>query len=112
MVSVLVFRGVGGSFPAFHGHGDAFTLPEGAGSLARSAQAEPQAVRYGDTAYGLLCRLEVILQAVAWMTTAFQDERAEGERDGIRAVGFATRRAPSSAGERRWYISTRTRRAG
>ena len=83
MVSVLLFRGVGGSFPAFHGHGDAFTLPEGAGSLARSAQAEPQAVRYGDTAYGLLCRLEVILQAVAWMTTAFQDERAEEGRDGI-----------------------------
>ena len=54
-----------------------FALPDGAVSLARSAQTEHQAFRYGDNAYGLLCHLEGTPKTVAWMTTAFQDELAE-----------------------------------
>ena len=72
-----LFRGVGDPFTAFHWHGDVSALPDGAVSLARSAQTEHQAFRYGDNAYGLLCHLEGTPKTVAWMTTAFQDELAE-----------------------------------
>ena len=68
---------VGDPFTAFHWHGDVFALPDGAVSLARSAQTEHQAFRYGENAYGLLCHLEGTPKPVAWMTTAFQDELAE-----------------------------------
>ena len=81
-------HGVDEPFTALHWHGDVFTLPDGAVSLARSAQTEHQAFRYGDTAYGLLFHLEVTPKTVAWMTKAFRDELA---REGI--DGAAVRRA-------------------
>jgi GMP synthase (glutamine-hydrolysing) len=77
-----LFRDVDDPFTAFHWHGDVFDLPDGAVSLARSAQTEHQAFRYGDTAYGLLCHLEVTPKTVAWMTKAFQDELADEGLDG------------------------------
>lgn len=77
-----LFRGVEDPFTAFHWHGDVFALPDGAVSLARSAQTEHQAFRYGDTAYGVLFHLEVTPTTVAWMTTAFQDELADEGLDG------------------------------
>ena len=75
-------HGVDEPFTALHWHGDVFTLPDGAVSLARSAQTEHQAFRYGDTAYGLLFHLEVTPKTVAWMTKAFRDELAREEIDG------------------------------
>jgi len=77
-----LFHDVGDPFTAFHWHGDVFALPDGAVSLARSAQTEHQAFRYGDTAYGLLFHLEVTPKTVAWMTKAFQDELADDGLDG------------------------------
>ena len=77
-----LFRGIDDPFTAFHWHGDAFAVPEGAVGLARTAQTEHQAFRYGDTAYGLLFHLEVTPKTVAGMTTAFQDELAEEGVDG------------------------------
>ena len=77
-----VFSGVDSSFTAFHWHGDVFTLPDGAVRLARSAQTENQAFRYGRNAYGILFHLEVTPKTVAWMTKAFQDELAEEGLDG------------------------------
>lgn len=77
-----LFRGLDDSFPAFHWHGDVFSMPDGAVRLARTAQTEHQAFRYGETAYGLLFHLEVTPKTVAWMTKAFQDELAEEGLDG------------------------------
>ena len=77
-----LFRDVGDPFTAFHWHGDVFALPDGAVPLARSAQTEHQAFRYGDAAYGLLFHLEATPTTVAWMTKAFQDELAEEGLDG------------------------------
>jgi len=77
-----LFHDVDDPFTAFHWHGDVFTLPDGAVSLARSAQTEHQAFRYGDTAYGLLFHLELTPKTVAWMTNAFQDELVEEGLDG------------------------------
>ena len=77
-----LFGEVDDPFTAFHWHGDAFAVPEGAVGLARTAQTEHQAFRYGDTAYGLLFHLEVTPKTVAGMTTAFQDELAEEGVDG------------------------------
>ena len=45
--------------PAFQWHGYSFELPAGAVHLARSAQCETQAFRYGDSAYGLQGHLEL-----------------------------------------------------
>lgn len=77
-----LFRDVEAPFTAFHWHGDVFTLPDSAVSLAQSVQTEHQAFRHGDHAYGLLFHLEVTPKTVAWMTTAFQDEIAEEGLDG------------------------------
>ncbi|PSQ76720.1 MAG: hypothetical protein BRD35_05575 [Bacteroidetes bacterium QH_7_62_13] len=77
-----LFREVDGPFTAFHWHGDVFALPDGATQLARTAQTEHQAFRYGESAYGLLFHLEVTPKTVAWMTTAFQDELTEEGLDG------------------------------
>ena len=77
-----LFHDIDDPFTAFHWHGDAFALPDGAESLARSAQTEHQAFRHGETAYGLLFHLEGTPKTVAWMTTAFQDELAAEGKDG------------------------------
>lgn len=77
-----LFQGVDNSFSAFHWHGDAFALPDGAVSLARTAQTAHQAFRYGARAYGLLFHLEVTPKTVAWMTKAFQDELSDEGLDG------------------------------
>ncbi len=83
-----LFRDADDPFTAFHWHGDVFALPDGAVSLAHTAQTEHQAFRYGDHAYGLLFHLEGTPKTVAWMTTAFQDELAD---EGL--GGAAIRRA-------------------
>ena len=77
-----LFQNIEDSFTAFHWHGDVFTLPDGAVSLAQSAQTKHQAFRYGDTAYGLLFHLEVTSEMVADMTQAFANELREEGLDG------------------------------
>ena len=54
--------------PVFQWHGDTFDLPAGAIHLARSADCEHQAYRYGRVAYGLQFHLEVTPEMVAsWL---------------------------------------------
>jgi GMP synthase (glutamine-hydrolysing) len=54
-----LFAGAPDSFVAFHWHGDAFTLPEGAVALASSTQTPVQAFRYGERAWGIQFHLEL-----------------------------------------------------
>ncbi|WP_176521698.1 type 1 glutamine amidotransferase [Longimonas halophila] len=77
-----LFQDVAPSFTAFHWHGDVFDVPEGAVSLARSAQTGHQAFRYGEHAYGLLFHLEVTPSLVEGMTRAFADELTATGLDG------------------------------
>jgi GMP synthase (glutamine-hydrolysing) len=56
-----LWSGVPRSFHALHWHGDIFTLPNGALSLARSDLTEFQAFRYGANAYGFLFHMEVTM---------------------------------------------------
>ena len=49
---------MGNVLPAFHWHGDTFTLPEGAVLLASSQMYAQQAFRFGSRAYGLQFHVE------------------------------------------------------
>jgi GMP synthase (glutamine-hydrolysing) len=72
-----LWRGVAGSFTAFHWHGDRFDLPPGAVSLARSKLTECQAFRYDTAAYGFLFHLEVTERIIRRMTKTFRNELLE-----------------------------------
>jgi GMP synthase (glutamine-hydrolysing) len=76
-----LFGALGGSFTAFHWHGDAFGLPEGAILLASSGPTPVQAFRFGEKAYGLLFHLEVDERLVREMLSAFEDEAREAGKD-------------------------------
>ena len=53
-----LFAGIGNVVPAFHWHGDTFTLPAGAALLASSQMYPHQAFRFGTCAYGLQFHVE------------------------------------------------------
>jgi GMP synthase (glutamine-hydrolysing) len=53
-----LFVGFGEHLPAFHWHGDTFTLPEGAVLLASSPMYAHQAFRFGSWAYGIQFHIE------------------------------------------------------
>ena len=62
-----LFGGAPPDFVAFHWHGDAFTLPEGAVALAGSTMTPLQAFRFGARAWGVQFHLETdeeVLQAM------------------------------------------------
>jgi GMP synthase (glutamine-hydrolysing) len=74
-----LWKGVAGSFTAYHWHGDIFELPRGAVSLARSALTKCQAFRYGRSAYGFLFHMEITEKVMRDMARTFADKlRAEG----------------------------------
>ncbi|MDP8950658.1 MAG: type 1 glutamine amidotransferase [Actinomycetota bacterium] len=76
-----LFGPLGDSFTAFHWHGDAFELPEGAVLLTSSGPTPVQAFRFGKKAYGLLFHLEVDARLVRGMLEAFEDEAQEAGED-------------------------------
>lgn len=53
-----LFAGIGNVVPAFHWHGDTFTLPEGGVLLASSQKYVHQAFRFGSRAYGFQFHVE------------------------------------------------------
>lgn len=53
-----LFAGIGNVLPAFHWHGDTFTLPEGAVLLASSQMYTQQAFRFGSWVYGFQFHVE------------------------------------------------------
>jgi GMP synthase (glutamine-hydrolysing) len=74
-----LWKGVAGSFNAYHWHGDIFEVPRGAVSLASSALTKCQAFRYGRSAYGFLFHMEITEKIMRDMARTFTDElRAEG----------------------------------
>lgn len=65
--------------PVFQWHGCRFDIPHGAMHLARSADCEQQAFRYGDNAYGFQFHLEMDERLVErWLATpAYREELAD-----------------------------------
>ena len=65
--------------PVFQWHGCRFDIPKDAVHLARSAQCEQQAFRYGDNAYGFQFHLEMDERLVErWLANpAYREELAE-----------------------------------
>jgi len=69
-------------FVAFHWHGDAFTLPEGAVPLASSTLTPLQAYRFGSNAWGVQFHLEVNEEVLAaMMMTSGEQELLEAGVD-------------------------------
>lgn len=77
-----LFAGAPATFAGFHWHGDVFSLPAGATSLAASARTKVQAFRHGAAAYGLLFHLEVTAAMIEAMVAAFADELRVAKLDG------------------------------
>jgi len=68
-------------FPAFHWHGDAFTLPEGALPLASTAMTPLQAFRMGARAWGIQFHLETDEQVLEAMLSGGAGELREAGAD-------------------------------
>jgi len=74
------------SFVAFHWHGDAFTLPQGAVPLASSTLTPLQAFRFGARAWGVQFHLETDEQVLSAMMTGATELRESGvDADQLRA---------------------------
>ena len=87
-----LFAGVPPSFDAFHWHGDAFAIPEGAVHAAKSAACPHQAFTYGDSVLALQFHLETSEAAAArLMAHCPQDMGAGGhsQREDAIRQGFA-----------------------
>jgi GMP synthase (glutamine-hydrolysing) len=61
-------------FTAYHWHGDAYDLPQGAVSLASSELTPCQGFRYGANAYGFLFHMEVTEKIIQNIVKEFNDE--------------------------------------
>jgi GMP synthase (glutamine-hydrolysing) len=90
-----LFTGHAPSFVAFHWHGDVFTLPRNAVSLARSDRTEHQAFRWGDSAYGILFHMEVTHSLVRAMVRAFGDEARTAGADTGQVLADADAHLPA-----------------
>lgn len=77
----ILWRGIGGTFVAYHWHGDVFDLPSDSVSLASSTLSSCQAFRYGSNAYGFLFHMEVTETIVRNMVRVFADELRAEELD-------------------------------
>jgi len=72
------------SFPAFHWHGDAFTLPAGAVPLASSTMTPLQAFRMGERAWGIQFHLETDEEVLEAMLSGGAGELSEAGVDPAR----------------------------
>ena len=74
-----LFAGAPDAFTAFHWHGDAFTLPEGAVPLAASSLTPLQAFRSDPRAWGIQFHLETDAQVLhAMLESGAEELRAGG----------------------------------
>jgi GMP synthase (glutamine-hydrolysing) len=89
-----LLSGVERSFMAFHWHGDTFDLPASSTSLASSDLTSYQAFRSGKKAYGFLFHMEITLDILRGMSSAFTDELKEEGLDGAEIVNKARNHLP------------------
>ena len=89
-----LFAGAPDSFVAFHWHGDAFALPEGAVPLAGSTMTPLQAFRYGPRAWGVQFHLETDAQVLRAMIEGGRAELAETGVDAELLLAQAERELP------------------
>ena len=90
-----LFAAVRTEFWPFHWHGDIFSLPPQALSLASSHQTRHQAFRYGKNAYGLLFHLEVTEEQIAQMLADFADELLEAGGSAAEITKQTSRHLPA-----------------
>jgi GMP synthase (glutamine-hydrolysing) len=88
------WRAVPSRFTAWHWHGDVFTLPSGATSLAASELTACQAFAFGRAAVGILFHLEVTEPMIAEMVATFADELREVGVQGPQLVAAGRRFLP------------------
>lgn len=91
----LLFAGFGAQIWPFHWHGDVFSLPRQAVSLASSEWSPCQAFRFGKNAYGLLFHLEVTREQISGMLAAFGGELREAGDDAMRIESEVPRYFPA-----------------
>jgi len=82
------------NFVAFHWHGDAFTLPPGAISLAASTLTPLQAFRFGARAVGVQFHLEIDEAVLGAMIASGGDELGEAGVDAELLAAQARRELP------------------
>lgn len=83
------FQGFPELLPAFHWHGDTFSLPDGGTLIASSEGCKHQVFTYGDRVLALQCHLESTREGIDVMLRAFAREMIHGpyvqKADDIRA---------------------------
>ena len=89
-----IFGGAPSDFVAFHWHGDAFTLPEGAVALAGSTLTPLQAFRFGACAWGIQFHLETDEEVLQAMVDGGADELSETGVEAELLLAQARREVP------------------
>lgn len=82
------------SFTAYHWHGDVFSVPPEAVSLAASEQTACQAFSRDGRAYGVLFHMEVTEKIVGDMVSSFADELQQQNLDGPEIIAQARQHLP------------------
>lgn len=90
-----LFAGLGREIWPFHWHGDVFSLPHQAVSLASSEWTPCQAFRFGRNAYGILFHLEVTQEQISKMLAVFADELREAGGNEAMIAAEIPRRLPA-----------------
>ena len=91
-----VFSDGPASVEVLHWHGETYTLPPGAISLARSRQYEQQAFRVGPNAWGLQFHIEVDAAAVETFIATFPEDAIHAQGGATGSAGALPMRSPPS----------------
>ncbi len=76
---IPLLKGIPDEFPAFHWHGDTFSLPEGAKRLFESEACKNQGFLYKNRVIGLQFHLEMSNQTIRNVIENCRDELTEGK---------------------------------
>jgi GMP synthase (glutamine-hydrolysing) len=90
-----LFAGAPRRFTAFHWHGDAFTLPDGAVPLAASTMTPLQAFRAGARAWGIQFHLETDAEVLGAMLESGESDLRDAGADAAEIRARAARELPA-----------------